>query len=176
MSTGRRAHRDEKSVARSARPSISRIDPGVARCVGHQDRAAGRRRIRRPRPPSGLGVSRLIRFAATRELQLRRPVAERVVAAARDAFPTRDAVIARRILAADLVLLADLDDQIHAAETALGVAAATQPVRDVDLGARLGSGARVQLRCCPWRSATVAGTPSGIPGVGTFTHAVRIRR
>jgi transposase len=69
---------------------------------------------------AGLGVNRLIRFAATRDLQLRRPVAERLVAAARDALPTRDAVIARQILAADLVLLADLDDQIHAAETTLG--------------------------------------------------------
>jgi transposase len=68
---------------------------------------------------AGLGVNRLIRFAATRDLQLRRPVAERLVAAARDALPTRDAVIARRILAADLVLLADLDDQIHVAESAL---------------------------------------------------------
>lgn len=69
---------------------------------------------------AGLGVNRLIRFAATRDLQLRRPVAERVVAAARDSLPTRDAVIARRILAADLVLLDDLDAQIDAAETALG--------------------------------------------------------
>lgn len=68
---------------------------------------------------AALGVNRLIRFAATRDLQLRRPVAERLVAAARDALPTRDAVIARRILAADLVLLADLDDQIRASETAL---------------------------------------------------------
>lgn len=68
---------------------------------------------------AGLGVNRLIRFAATRDLQLRRPVAERLVAAARDALPTRDAAIARQILAADLVLLADLDDQIRAAETAL---------------------------------------------------------
>ncbi|MGV0795284.1 IS110 family transposase, partial [Mycolicibacterium sp. XJ1819] len=69
---------------------------------------------------AGLGVTRLIRFAATRDLQLRRPVAERLVAAARDALPTRDAVIARQILAADLALLADLDDQIHCAESALG--------------------------------------------------------
>ncbi len=68
---------------------------------------------------AGLGVNRLIRFAATRDLQLRRPIAERLVAAARDAIPTRDAVIARQILAADLALVADLDDQIHAAETAL---------------------------------------------------------
>ncbi len=69
---------------------------------------------------AALGVNRLIRFAATRDLQLRRPIAERLVAAARDALPTRDAQIARQILAADLVLLADLDDQIQSAETALG--------------------------------------------------------
>lgn len=70
---------------------------------------------------AALGVNRLIRFAAIRELQLRRPVAERVVAAARDALPTRDAVIARQMVAADLDLLADLDGQIQAAETALTV-------------------------------------------------------
>jgi len=70
---------------------------------------------------AGLGVNRLIRFAATRDLQLRRPVAERLVAAARDALPTRDAVIARQILAADLNLMADLDDQIQSAETAMGM-------------------------------------------------------
>ena len=69
---------------------------------------------------AGLGVNRLIRFAATRNLQLRRPLAERLVAAARDALPTRDAVIARQILAADLALLADLDGQIQSAEAALG--------------------------------------------------------
>ncbi|WP_179476221.1 IS110 family RNA-guided transposase [Mycolicibacterium vinylchloridicum] len=68
---------------------------------------------------AALGVNRLIRFAATRDLQLRRPVAERLVAAARDALPTRDAAIARRILAADLALLADLNDQIHWAESEL---------------------------------------------------------
>lgn len=68
---------------------------------------------------AGLGVNRLIRFAATRDLQLRRPVAERLVVAARDALPTRDAAIARRILAADLALLTDLDDQIQCAQTAL---------------------------------------------------------
>lgn len=70
---------------------------------------------------AALGVNRLIRFAAARELQLRRPVAERLVAAARDALPTRDAAIARQILAADLKLLADLDTQVQAAEAALAV-------------------------------------------------------
>lgn len=70
---------------------------------------------------AALGVTRLIRFAAARDLLLRRPVAERLVAAARDALPTRDAVIARQILTADLRLLADLDAQIQAAEAALAV-------------------------------------------------------
>lgn len=68
---------------------------------------------------SMLGVNRLIRFAAVRDLQLRRPVAERLVAAARDALPTRDAVVARRVLFTDLALLADLDVQIGVAETEL---------------------------------------------------------
>jgi len=61
---------------------------------------------------AALGVSRFIRFGATRGLQIRRPVAERLVAAARDSLPTRDAPVARAVLAADLALLADLDSQI----------------------------------------------------------------
>ncbi|MDC8997525.1 transposase, partial [Mycobacterium marinum] len=63
-----------------------------------------------------LGASRLIRFAAIRDVQLRRPVAQRLVTAAKDALPTRDAVVARRVLAADLGLLVDLDTQIEDAE------------------------------------------------------------
>jgi len=74
---------------------------------------------------SALGVSRLIRFAAARDVQLRRPVAERLVTAARDALPTRDAVVARRVLATDVALLGDLDTQIEAAE---GELAALLPV------------------------------------------------
>ena len=70
---------------------------------------------------AALGVNRLIRFAAARDLQLRRPLAERLVDAAHDALPTRDAVIARQILTADLNLLADLDAQIQTAEAALAV-------------------------------------------------------
>jgi transposase len=68
---------------------------------------------------SSLGVARFIRFAGARGLQIRRPVAERVVAAARDALLTADAAVARRVLAADLALLVDLDAQIAAAETEL---------------------------------------------------------
>jgi len=68
---------------------------------------------------SALGVNRLIRFAAARDIQLRRLVAERLVAAARDVLPTRDAVVARRVLATELGLLTDLDAQIEDAETEL---------------------------------------------------------
>lgn len=64
-------------------------------------------------------MSRLIRFAAVRDVQLRRPVAERLVTAAKDALPTRDAVVARRVLAADVDLLADLNTQIEHAEDEL---------------------------------------------------------
>jgi len=68
---------------------------------------------------AALGVNRLIRFAAARDVQLRRPVAERLVRAAKDALPTRDAVVARRVLAADVSLLADLDSRIVDAEAEL---------------------------------------------------------
>jgi transposase len=73
-----------------------------------------------PRRLAALGPSRLIRFAATRNLQLRRPLAERLVTAARDALPTAGAAVARQVLAADLALLTDLDAQIGAAEAELG--------------------------------------------------------
>lgn len=76
---------------------------------------------------SGLGVSRLIRFAAVRDIQLRRAVAERLVTAAREALPTRDAVVARRVLATDVGLLADLDTQISAAEAELATLVPLSP-------------------------------------------------
>ena len=58
---------------------------------------------------AALGSSRFIRFGATRGLQIRQPVADRLVQAARDALPTADAAVARAVLAADLTLLIDLD-------------------------------------------------------------------
>jgi transposase len=78
---------------------------------------------------TALGVNRLIRFAAVRDVQLRRPVAERLVAAAKDALPTRDAVVARRVLASDVALLADLDARINDAETELARLLPLSPFR-----------------------------------------------
>ena len=68
---------------------------------------------------ASLGVARFVRFAGARGLQVRRPLAERLVAAARDALPTVDAAVARQVLVADLALLADLDAQVAAAEAEL---------------------------------------------------------
>jgi transposase len=66
-----------------------------------------------------LGASRFIGFAAARGLRVRRPLADRLIAAARDALPSRDAAVAGQILAADLSLLTSLDEQVHAAEATM---------------------------------------------------------
>jgi len=73
-----------------------------------------------PHRLAAFGPARLVRFAAARGLQVRRPVAERLVAAARDALPMPGAAVARQVLAADWALLTDLDAQIDTADTQLG--------------------------------------------------------
>ena len=78
---------------------------------------------------AALGVGRFIRFAAARDLQVRRPLAERLVAAARDALPTVQATVARQVLAADLRLLDDLDAQIGQAEAELARLLPDSPYR-----------------------------------------------
>jgi transposase len=103
---------------------------------------------------AALGAGRLVRFAATRNLRLRRSLAERLVTAARDALPTADAAVARAVLAADLALLGDLDAQITAAEAELNQLLPASPfapltsvpgwgvVRAANYGAALGNPAR----------------------------------
>jgi transposase len=103
---------------------------------------------------AALGASRFVRFAATRGVVVRRAVAERVVAASRDALPTTGAHVARQVLAADLALLAALDTQIAAAETELARLLPASPfatltsvpgwgvVRACSYGAALGDPAR----------------------------------
>jgi transposase len=66
-----------------------------------------------------LGPARLVRFAATRGICVRRPMADRLVTAARDALPGPDAAVAQQVLGHDLALLADLDRQVSDAETQL---------------------------------------------------------
>jgi transposase len=63
-----------------------------------------------------LGAERFRDYAARRDVRVSRPMAAGLVAAARDALPTPGAAAARHVLAADLALLDDLEDQIGAAE------------------------------------------------------------
>ena len=72
-----------------------------------------------PRRLAVLGSGRFIRFAAARGLQVRRPVADRLVVAAREALPSADAAVGRQVLAADLRLLDSLDEQVQAAEATM---------------------------------------------------------
>jgi transposase len=125
---------------------------------------------------SALSVNRLIRFAAARDIQLRRPVAERLVIAAADALPTRDGVVARRVLATDLRLLADLDTQIDNAECELAALLPASPYATLTSVPGWGCRPGIQLRCRPGQSGPMAGSASGLPGVGTVPNAVRIRR
>ncbi|MPZ12805.1 MAG: transposase, partial [Kiloniellaceae bacterium] len=58
-----------------------------------------------------MGVARFRSFAARRDVRVNVAMAERLVAAARQALPTAEAAVARHVLAADLWLLAGLDGQ-----------------------------------------------------------------
>lgn len=68
---------------------------------------------------TALGSSRFIRFGAARGLQIRKPMADKLIQAAKQALPTRDAAVARAVLTADLALLSDLDAQIEQATAEL---------------------------------------------------------
>jgi len=97
-----------------------------------------------------LGPCRLRAFAATRGVRMTTPLAERIVEAARQALPVPGAEISRRLLTADLGLLADTEAQIAAADleidallphTPFGVLTSTPgwgPVRVAHYGAAVG--------------------------------------
>jgi transposase len=78
---------------------------------------------------AALGSSRFIRFGATRGLQIRKPTADKLIGAAKDALPMPDAAVARTVLTADLALLADLDAQIDAATAELARLVPQSPFR-----------------------------------------------
>lgn len=122
------AHRSRRVAARTATknqllaqldrafPGLTRVLPDVlATKIGRLVAAE----LADPARVRALGPTRLIRFAGAREVRLRRELAQRLVVAAREALPVADAAVARRVLAADVALLADLDVQIAAADTEL---------------------------------------------------------
>ncbi len=76
---------------------------------------------------AALGESRFIRFAASRDLVVRRQVASRLVTAAREALPTPDAAVAQTMVATDLQMLKLLDQHVDAAENHLSALLPTTP-------------------------------------------------
>lgn len=130
------AHRRRRSLAR--RRTIQQLTTQVDRCFPGLGSVmwsvvlskAGRLIISEFPDPArvvGLGPARLRSFAANRDVRMTRPLAERIVEAARGSLPVHGAEIARRILAADLGLLADIEAQITQAETAIEAVLASTP-------------------------------------------------
>ncbi len=126
--TGWAAHRARRVAVRTATKNqllgqLDRSFPGLTLALpdvlGTRVGRLVAEHFAEPARLASLGTTRFIRFAATRGLQVRRPVAERLVGAARAALPMPDAAVARRVLAADLALLVDLDAQVEAAEQQL---------------------------------------------------------
>lgn len=124
------AHRRRKVKARSAlknqvHGSLDLVFPGLSGCFKDLLTAkVGRLMLREGLDPARvrrLGVERLRGFCSRREVQLRRVKAAQVVEAARAALtlPTEFAAVHTRVLARDVALLGQLDDQITWAEEGL---------------------------------------------------------
>lgn len=107
---------DEEPGAGSAGPLFSGLTLALPDVLGTQIGRLVAAEFADPHRLAALGAARFVRFAANRGLRVRRSAAERLVAAARTALPAPEAVVARRVLADDLGLLAELDGQIGAAE------------------------------------------------------------
>jgi transposase len=132
------AHRSRRVVARTATKNqllgqLDRAFPGLTLALPDVlGTMVGRLIVDEFADPARLatmGAARFVRFAAARGLQVRRPVAERLVAAARDALPTVDAMAARHVMVADLTLLYELERQIAAAEQELAARLPDSPFR-----------------------------------------------
>jgi transposase len=119
------AHRSRRVEARRALKNqllgqLDRTFPGLTRALPDVlATKVGRLVVEHFADPgrlASLGEARFIRFAAVRGLVVNRVIAARLVAAARDALPTRDAAVARAIVANDLQMLGVLDQQVTDAE------------------------------------------------------------
>jgi transposase len=120
------AHRRRRSLVR--RRTIQQLTTHVDRCFPGLGRTlwsvaltkSGRlilAELPDPARVARLGPARLRAFATRRGVRITTPLAERIVDAARQALPVPGAAVARRLLAADLELLADIEDQLAVADT-----------------------------------------------------------
>jgi transposase len=130
------AHRRRRSLVR--RRTIQQLTTHVDRCFPGLGRAlwsvalskSGRlilSELPDPARVARLGPARLRSFAANRGVRMTTPLAERIVDAARNALPVPGADVARRLLAADLELLDDIDAQIDIADAEIAALLPSTP-------------------------------------------------
>jgi transposase len=130
------AHRRRRSLVR--RRTIQQLTTHVDRCFPGLGRAlwsvalskSGRlilTELPDPARVARLGPARLRSFAANRGVRITTPLAEKIVDAARNALPVPGADVARRLLAADLNLLDDIDTQIEVADAEIAALLPTTP-------------------------------------------------
>jgi hypothetical protein len=131
------AHRDRWVQVRTATKNqllgqADRCFPGLSGCLSSLlDTKVGRLLLAEfpdPARLARLGARRLQAFAAHRGVSVRADLAERLVDAARQALPTDQAAVARRVLADDLALLARLEGQVAAIDQQLEGLLPTTPV------------------------------------------------
>jgi transposase len=120
------AHRRRRSLVR--RRTIQQLTTHVDRCFPGLGRTlwsvaltkSGRLILAELPDPARVarrGPARRPAFSTPPGLRITPPLAERIVEAARQALPVPGAAVARRLLAADLELLADIEDQLAVADT-----------------------------------------------------------
>lgn len=123
------AHRHRRVLVRSGVKNqltgqLDRAFPGLGSCLSSVLATKVGRLVAAefadPARLAALGVTRFRRFAATRDVQVSTTMATRLVAAATIAIPTAEAAVARQVIAADLVLLQELDGQVSKATTHIG--------------------------------------------------------
>ncbi len=119
------AHRRRRSLVRrrtiqQLTTHVDRCFPGLGRVLWSVALSKSGRLILAELPDPArivrLGPARLRSFAANRGVRMTTPLAERIVEAARQALPVPGAEVARRLLAADLALLDDIEAQLETAD------------------------------------------------------------
>jgi transposase len=132
------AHRSRRVLTRTAAKNqllgqLDRTFPGLTRALpdvlGTKVGRLIAGEFADPARLAALGSSRFIRFGVTRGLRISKPLADKLIQAAKDALPMPDAAIARAVLAADLALLTDLEAQIDAATAELARLVPLSPFR-----------------------------------------------
>jgi hypothetical protein len=176
-----RYRRGRVALRRDVEHLVSLLDrafPGLSGCL-HLVMATRVGRLvvadfREPGQLARLGVARFRRYAAKRGLRVTTEVAERLVAAAREALPAADAPVAREAIGRDLALLAEIDRQLaHIADEPARVLPAT-PFDVLTTPPGVGYHPRRRVRRRARRPEPLADRDPGLPGIWVDPGSSRI--